>query len=117
MVRLRKLAPTASANQLPVPTLGPYLQLQGLGRHIDFVTVDPISQPSQHPRPIVFSHRSESVTTVVENPKCPLNVEVLQIPVQNRKIEARIPPIASVGTTIHNVQGYGGHRMYDRNAE
>jgi hypothetical protein len=46
--------------------------------------VDPISRPSQHPRPIVFSHRSESVTRVVENPKRPLNLEVLQIPVQSR---------------------------------
>ena len=83
VVPICELAPTARANQLPVSTLAPHPQLQRLGWLIDFVLVDPISRPSQHPRPVVFSHRSASVTRVVENPKCPLNLEVLQIPVQS----------------------------------
>ena len=79
VVCIRELAPTARANQLPVPTLAPYPQLQSFGFFVDLVAIDSIPRPSQHLRPIVFSHRSESVTRVVENPKRSFDVEVLQI--------------------------------------
>src|ERR1700682_3692919 len=44
------------ANQLQPRLLPPYPQLQLLTLLVNLLLIDPVSRPSQNPRPVMFSH-------------------------------------------------------------
>src|SRR5271157_1178395 len=77
-----QLPPAAGTHQLPVPTLAPHPQLQGLARLIDFMPVYAVAWPPQQFGPVVLSHPAECTQSSPKS-KSPIKPGAVQIPAQN----------------------------------